>query len=521
MLFTILLPLARSGIMAGAALAFVSAIGNFGIQAMLGIPARFPTLITLIYQQLNSYGPPRPCPIWPRSPCCSPPSPWQASALPDGCRGAGISGSMGSASRSHSPRQGPHCCGSRAWIFLALTLLLPLSALVTTSLVSGFGQELTFASLTLENYANALLHHASIRDAFFTSFGLTLAATLILVVMAVFLAYFLSWHKGPVVRLVQLAAELAYALPGIVLGVAMILFFLKPLPFINVSIYGTVWIILAAYLSNFLALALRPVLGGFAQIERSLEEAGRVAGAGFLARMKDIILPVLAPSAIAGGIIVFMTALNEIQVSILLVSSGARTIGPMIVFLEEGGSSTLAAAVGCLMVVVILLLMGTASLFSSRLPKGALPWQDRRLSVARAASCPPPSCWKPAAAVFSLTLARGPNPAYCRMWQALALWMPCASPMPIRTMPVPCSCGQGWAARRSMPRRKPSPRSRKRCCQKPRAICCRWPELRKSPGSPSPPAAAAMRRAASGCMWRRTAAFSTWATGRRVRPSRL
>lgn len=376
MLFTILLPLARSGIMAGAALAFVSAIGNFGIQAMLGIPARFPTLITLIYQQLNSYGP---------------------SALSDMAAlalllsaltvaGLGLAGWMARRGDlrvdglgqpvTFSLGRGRILAEAGAWVFLVLTLLLPLSALVTTSLVSGFGQELTFASLTLKNYANALVHHASIRQAFLTSFGLTLAATLILVVMAVFLAYFLSWHKGPVVRLVQLAAELAYALPGIVLGVAMILFFLKPLPFINVSIYGTVWIILAAYLSNFLALALRPVLGGFAQIERSLEEAGRVAGAGFLARMKDIILPMLAPSAIAGGIIVFMTALNEIQVSILLVSSSARTIGPMIVFLEEGGASTLAAAVGCLMVVAVLLLMGTASQFSSRLPKGALPWQN-------------------------------------------------------------------------------------------------------------------------------------------------
>ena len=47
----IILPLARGGIFAGAALAFVSSIGNFGIQAMLGIPARVSTLITLIYQR--------------------------------------------------------------------------------------------------------------------------------------------------------------------------------------------------------------------------------------------------------------------------------------------------------------------------------------------------------------------------------------------------------------------------------------------------------------------------------------
>jgi len=242
--------------------------------------------------------------------------------------------------------------------------------------VKGFGQELTWTTVTLANYASALLRQASIRDAFATSFVLTVTTVLILSVISLFLAYFLSWRRGPVVRVLQMAAELSYVLPGIVLGVAMILFFLKPLPLVGVSIYGTVWIILVAYLSNFLALALRPLLGGFTQIDRSLEDAARIAGAGFLQRMRDIVMPLLAPAMVAGAIIVFMSALNEIQVSILLVSSSARTIGPMIVFLEEGGSSTLAAAVGCLMVFIVLVLMSVASLFSSRLPKGALPWLD-------------------------------------------------------------------------------------------------------------------------------------------------
>ena len=375
-IWTILLPLARSGILAGAAIAFVSAIGNFGIQAMLGIPARFPTLITLIYQTLNGYGP---------------------AALSDmallslllalitvsgialaswlGRRGDLRVESLGRPAEIDL-RGAKRWIEAGAWLYLITTLLLPLSALFATSLVKGFGQELTWTTVTLANYASALLRQASIRDAFATSFVLTVTTVLILSVISLFLAYFLSWRRGPVVRVLQMAAELSYVLPGIVLGVAMILFFLKPLPLVGVSIYGTVWIILVAYLSNFLALALRPLLGGFTQIDRSLEDAARIAGAGFLQRMRDIVMPLLAPAMVAGAIIVFMSALNEIQVSILLVSSSARTIGPMIVFLEEGGSSTLAAAVGCLMVFIVLVLMSVASLFSSRLPKGALPWLD-------------------------------------------------------------------------------------------------------------------------------------------------
>ena len=197
-----------------------------------------------------------------------------------------------------------------------------------------------------------------------------------LTAVSILLGYFLTWHRSGFVRVLHLAGELAYALPGIVIGVAMILFFLKPLPFTGFSIYGTVWIILAAYLASYLALSLRSTLGGFAQVDRSLEEAARVAGAGFLRRMRDIVGPLVAPAAAAGAIIVFMSALNEIQSSILLVSSKAKTLGPMVVFLEEGGSSTLAAAVGCLMVAIVLALMLTASALSRFLPRGVLPWQN-------------------------------------------------------------------------------------------------------------------------------------------------
>ena len=156
----------------------------------------------------------------------------------------------------------------------------------------------------------------------------------------------------------------------------MILFFLRPLPFVGTGLYGTVWVILAAYLSNFLALALRPIIGGYGQIDRALDEAAQLAGAGVFARLRDIVLPALAPSAMAAAILVFMTAVNEIQVSVLLVSSRATTIGPMIIFLEEAGSSTLAAAVGCLMVLMVLALMGLSLLVGRRLPEGVLPWRD-------------------------------------------------------------------------------------------------------------------------------------------------
>ncbi len=372
---TVILPLARPAIFAGATLAFVAAVGNFGIQAMLGIPARVPTLITLVYQQLNSIGP---------------------GALPNTAvysllialitlAGMALSAWLGNKRDvrvSGSPRPWHQTLGSArlpteiaAWAWMLLTLVLPLSALLTTALTRGFGQSLNWQTLTLENFQQALWGYPAVRHAFFTSLWLTSLAAVVLTVMALFLAFFLSWQRTRLVRGLWFASELTYALPGIVTGVAAMLFFLRPLPLLEFSLYGTVWIILAAYLSNFLALVLRPTLAGFAQIEPSLDEAARLCGAGFWQRMRDILLPLAAPSALAGTLLVFLTALNEIQVSVLLVTSETQTIGPTIIFLDEGGSAPLAAAVGCLMIAVVLALMLLASRLTVRLPQGVLPWQ--------------------------------------------------------------------------------------------------------------------------------------------------
>lgn len=374
-LFTIILPLARPAIFAGAALTFVAAAGNFGIQAMLGIPARVPTLITLVYQQLNGIGPS----VLPNTAVYAlliaviTLAGMAASAWLGGRHDVRVNGAPRLWQQSLG--RGRMAIEGAAWLWMALTLLLPISALLITALTSGFGQALTWQTLTLENFRSALWGYPAVRHAFITSLGLTSLAAIILTATALFLAYFLSWRRTKLVRGLWLASELTYALPGIVTGVAAMLFFLRPLPIINVSLYGTVWIILAAYLANFLALVLRPTLAGFAQLEPALDEAARLCGAGFIRRMRDILLPLAAPSALAGTVLVFLTALNEIQVSVLLVTSQTQTIGPTIVFLDEGGSASLAAAVGCLMILVVCLLMGLATRLARRLPQGVLPWQ--------------------------------------------------------------------------------------------------------------------------------------------------
>lgn len=373
---TVVLPLAGPALAAGVALAFVSAIGNFGIPALLGIPAGYTVLTTLIYQKLAGFGP---------------------SVLPDvaalslllgGMAAVGV-GVQGRIARRRDVRVVTLAVARPAWTFGAgrpavelacwlvvlLVLILPLGALVATSVVPAYGVPLGLDNATLEHYRYVLLDHAATRRALVNSTALAGAAAALLALATVPLGYYLAWHPTPALRLVSVAAELPYALPGVVLAIAMILVFLKPLPLLGLALYGTPSIILVAYLARFLTLSLRPVLGGYLTLDRSLEEAARMAGARFGYRLRTVILPLVAPVAAAGAVLVFLTAFNELTVSALLWSSGSETLGVVVFSLEQGGDSVSAAAVAVLTVAATVGLMLAASALARHLPSGVLPWQ--------------------------------------------------------------------------------------------------------------------------------------------------
>jgi iron(III) transport system permease protein len=261
-----------------------------------------------------------------------------------------------------------------AWLFVALMVLLPLVALFATALVPAFGVRLSAQTATLANFAEVLLRQDVTRRAFANSTVLALGAAAELMVLSVPLAYLISWRQGWASRAIHLAAQVPYALPGVVLAVACILILLRPLPIIGISLYGTLGIILVAYLARFLVLALTPVIAGYHQIDRSLEEAAALDGAGFLQRLRHVFGPLLLAPVTAGGLLVFMTAYNELTVSALLWSSGSETLGVVVFNLEDGGYTVLASAVAVLCLVAVLVIFGLIHALDARFRLGALPW---------------------------------------------------------------------------------------------------------------------------------------------------
>ncbi len=374
---TIILPLMTPPLVAGIALCFVSSLGNFGIPAFLGIPANYLVLPTLIYQRLAGLGPGILSEVAVLSPLIG------AIAM------AGIIlqdvmlrrrdfriTTTSTAARPFELRGWRLPSEILLWGLVLLILVVPLAGLLATSLVPGYGVPLNAATATFENYEYVMFDHAGSKRAFANSFGLSAAAALVIVVVSVPLAYFLVWRRSRMLRLLNLAAELPYALPGVVLAIAAILIFLKPLPVFGISLYNTIWIIFFCYVARFLVLGLRPVASGYHQLDRTLEEAAQVAGAGLIRRLVTIILPLVAPAATAGALLVFLTAFNELTVSALLWSSGNETLGVVVFSFEQGGDSTYAAALAVLTVIVTLALMLSTLLFARKLPQGVLPWRD-------------------------------------------------------------------------------------------------------------------------------------------------
>ncbi len=376
-LATVIVPLMTPALVAGTALTFVSCVGNFGIPALLGIPGRYTVLTTLIYQRLAGIGTSVLAEVAVLSVLIS------VIAI----TGVLVQGWMLRRRRYHgvgAPMPPlPYRLGAWrpavetvCWALIVAILVVPLIALVFTSVVPVYGVRVTAETATLGNYAFVMFDDGATQRAFRNSILLAFGTAVLLVAVCVPLAYFLVWRNHVALRVINFAAELPYALPGLVLAIACILIFLKPIPVIGISIYNTVWIIFVAYLARFLALELRPVISGYHQIERTLEEAGQMTGAGLAMRLRTIILPLIAPAAAAGALVVFLTAFNELTVSALLWSSGAETLGVRVFNLEQGGFSTEASAVATLTVAITVALMTLGAFAARWLPRGVIPWHD-------------------------------------------------------------------------------------------------------------------------------------------------
>ncbi len=372
----IIWPLILPALASGTALAFVSCIGNFGIPALLGIPGDYLVLPTLIYRELSGYGP------------SVIPNVVILSGIVALLAGLGVlvqhlcvKGEHYRVSATRRPYAPFRFQQHRLWVELlsgglvTLLLVLPLLALVAQSLTQAPGVPLNSQTATMAHYAYVVLGNEATGRAFFNSTLLALATALVLAVVSLFYAYLVEYRRVRALSKLWLLIEVPYVIPGVVLAMAMILLYLRPLPLTSLSLYNTLAILLLAYLARFLTIQLRPVVSGFRQFPREMLEAAEIFGANFRIRIQKIVLPVLLPSLTAGATLVVLLSMNELTVSALLWATGTETLGVAVFSLEQGGESAAASALAVLTVLSTMLVMYIASLAGRRLPSGVLPWR--------------------------------------------------------------------------------------------------------------------------------------------------
>ncbi len=371
----VVMPLTLPSLAAGIAITFVTALGNFGIPAMLGIPAGYVTLPTLVYQKLAGLG---------TSVLA------EVSVLAMLIGAVAVVGIM--VQRFFQTRQKVYLVGSTSrplaiplgaarlpveillWAVVCTILVLPMFGLLATSLVPAYGVPLRLDTVTLASWWEALFRQPVTTRAFVNSFSLAFGAAFFLMILCLPLAWLMERNPTRLSRLFDSLLDLPYALPGVVLSIAMILLLIN-LPLTDATLYGTIWIIFLAYLARFFAVMFRPIQASLKQLDPAMGEAAQSVGASLFQRLRDVIVPLSAPAAAAGAILVFLTAFNELTVSALLWSSGTETLGVVIFNLDDSGETAMASALAMTIVMVVMLLMVVVQLLSRRFPKGVVPWQ--------------------------------------------------------------------------------------------------------------------------------------------------
>ncbi|MDR6952502.1 iron(III) transport system permease protein [Ancylobacter sp. 3268] len=355
---TITLPLVAPAVLSGTLLAFVNAIALFGSQAIIGLPGRVVTLPTRIYA-LFDY----------------PPQYGVASALSLLFIAITVIALYLQraflARRSYVTLAGKGArpqlmdLGPWRWALFAvcvvaffIAILLPYGTLIAVSFSKSWGLGF-WQNLTLENYRFILIDYDVTRRAILNSLMLaTIAATL-----CVFLGAVISWidirTRLPGRKLLDYAALIPLGLPGIVMAVALLQFWLK----MPIALYGTFAILLLAYVGRYVPLGVRAANSSLRQIDPSLEEAAQILGASWGTRMKEITLPLIRPGLFAGWLLVFVPVIQELSASILLFSSQSITLAVAVYNLYETGYTEPVAALAIVNMIIIAVAIGIARQF--------------------------------------------------------------------------------------------------------------------------------------------------------------
>jgi len=354
------LPMVMPALLAGALVAFVQALTQFGVPAILALPAGFHVITTKIWALFQS-----------------PPEPHlaAAAAMPLlvltilllrgqqillGRRSYSVIGG-----RYGAPR--PVLLGAWRWpalcvagFILALPVILPYAALIKTALVRTPSDPLSLDTLTWHNLRFVFVEFSQTRLALWNTVLLGVLAATGATILALAVGYVTSRKAMSGHRVLGFLATAPVAIPGIVLGVGLFLAYTRP----PVVLYGTLWILLLAFLTIELPAGYQQMQAAFRGLHPELEEASRIFGASRLRSLWQITAPLLRASVVATWCFVFIGVIRELSATIMLTTAKTKVVSVIIYDLNESGDLGAISVLG----ITLLLITFAVVIVANRLP---------------------------------------------------------------------------------------------------------------------------------------------------------
>lgn len=342
------LPLSAPAILSACILVFVTAAGIFGVPLVLGVPGRVNTLSTLIYRSINEY----PADFATASILSIALFTFTAALtgfqiwLLKGRRFTTVTG------KGYRPRTVD--LGRWRWPAVGLNSLYlvfvigPFIALLLVSFQDAWTGAFDTARFTLANYTKILFVDVTAQRGFVNSLIVSTLGATIAVAICMALALVVHRTRLPGRQGIVLLAMVPVTVPGIVFGLGFLV------ALIGTPLYGTIWIIMIAYIVHYLPTGLRNSESLVQAVSRELDESARMSGATWWRAMTRIVVPLVGPGMVSTWLLLFVTYIREVSSSMMLFTYGTETMSIALIRIMEYEPYGVSGAFGVLQTILVL-----------------------------------------------------------------------------------------------------------------------------------------------------------------------
>jgi iron(III) transport system permease protein len=250
----------------------------------------------------------------------------------------------------------PFDIGWWKWLLLAysglvalLSVVMPLAILLLASVSKAWGKGLALDNLTWDNFYGIFFEQLTVRSAIVNTVLYSGATALVCVGMGICIAYATQRRITPFPVFVQFLALAPVAVPGLILAIGLYAAYAGP-PF---SLYGMGVLIVIAFTTRFLPIAVAASSAGVRALNPELEEAVRILGGSRITVLTRVVAPLLKKTLLGAFVLVFVICTKELSTAVFLTGPGSRVVSVLTLDLSEQGNYETLAAMGVVLVVIV------------------------------------------------------------------------------------------------------------------------------------------------------------------------